>query len=773
MSAAWAWPLDLGRYDRASALSPAEAATLAALVARFGPRHPGHWARAAQGALGRLASPLLDALAVTGAHAAVHAPLVKVMVREMHHRQRSYWAWTPAEWRAILCPSIAAFARRHRTTAACRASLIAVVYLLGGVVSLADLQALGAAERTSLARKVFGRAAVDAALARVLPLAVGWGYGEIARGSQLGNATCEALLVNRSPRLEDLSAAFIDALLQGTTAAHRRAQLLVLSRALHGLGFVDRTYARDPRRLVLKERHRITDGVAPAWVAWCRRWRDTSAVGEKTRIDYYYLLLKAGHWLARHHPAVTDPEQWTRELAAAYVAAVCRMTVGEYGPVTVRYRSRVGEPLSPKSRLHHLDAVRTFFRDALAWEWFAPRFDPRRCLAAPRSLRALVGPNPRVIADDIWAKLLWAGLNLAQEDLPVSKHATEHYYPLAMVQALTMAWLFAGLRANEIRRLRVGCARWQARDGGLLDTSRGRPEDAVCLLDVPVNKTETAFTKPVDRVVGEAIAAWEAVRPAQPALRDPKTGEATHFLFAYRAKPVGAGYLNASLIPLLCRKAGVPERDARGTITSHRARSTISSQLFNAREPMSLFDLQAWLGHRSPASTQHYARISPTKLAKSYEDAGYFGRNLRAVELLLDRDAVQNGAAATGEPWRFYDLGHGYCTYDFFDQCPHRMACAKCAFYRPKGSSAAQLLEGKANLLRLRQEIPLSDEEQAAVEDGVAAHERLLAQLADIPTPAGPTPRELGGDRGGAGLPAVPAAAPARHALPVLPAHAP
>ncbi len=101
------------------------------------------------------------------------------------------------------------------------------------------------------------------------------------------------------------------------------------------------------------------------------------------------------------------------------------------------------------------------------------------------------------------------------------------------------------------------------------------------------------------------------------------------------------------------------------------------------------------------------------------------------------------------------------------------MACAKCAFYRPKGSSAAQLLEGKANLLRLRQEIPLSDEEQAAVEDGVAAHGRLLAQLADIPTPAGPTPRELGGDRGGAGLPAVPAAAPARHALPVLPAHAP
>jgi hypothetical protein len=95
-----------------------------------------------------------------------------------------------------------------------------------------------------------------------------------------------------------------------------------------------------------------------------------------------------------------------------------------------------------------------------------------------------------------------------------------------MVQAVAAVWLFAGLRANEICRPRVGCIRWQARDGGLLDTSRGIPADAVCLLDVPVNKTETAFTKPVDRAVGEAIAAWEAVRPVQPALPDPKTGEA-------------------------------------------------------------------------------------------------------------------------------------------------------------------------------------------------------------------------------------------------------
>jgi len=109
---------------------------------------------------------------------------------------------------------------------------------------------------------------------------------------------------------------------------------------------------------------------------------------------------------------------------------------------------------------------------------------------------------------------------------------------------------------------------------------------------------------------------------------------------------------------------------------------------------------------------------------------------------------VRNGRAAN-EPWKFYDLGHGYCTYDFFDQCPHRMACAKCSFYLPKDATKAQLLEAKANLLRLRQDIPLADTELgdadlSAVEDGLTAYEQLLAELGDVPTPAGPTPRQLG-----------------------------
>lgn len=72
------------------------------------------------------------------------------------------------------------------------------------------------------------------------------------------------------------------------------------------------------------------------------------------------------------------------------------------------------------------------------------------------------------------------------------------------------------------------------------------------------------------------------------------------------------------------------------------------------------------------------------------------------------------------------------------------MACARCDFYTPKGSTKAQLLEAEENLQRMRASIPLTEDEQAAVDDGQAALGQLLEKLADVPTPAGPTPREIG-----------------------------
>ena len=170
------------------------------------------------------------------------------------------------------------------------------------------------------------------------------------------------------------------------------------------------------------------------------------------------------------------------------------------------------------------------------------------------------------------------------------------------------------------------------------------------MLDIPVHKTGTALTKPIDTVVGDAIVAWEKVRLPQPRADDIKTAESVDFLFSFRARRLPHAYLNQRLIPILCRKAGIPRSDARGNISSHRARSTIASQLFNAKEPMSLFELQAWLGHRSPVTTQHYVAFTPTRLASAYTEAHYFQRNLRMMDVLIDQEAIKSGAI--DEPWR-------------------------------------------------------------------------------------------------------------------------
>ncbi|WP_176611546.1 hypothetical protein [Actinomadura sp. WMMB 499] len=59
------------------------------------------------------------------------------------------------------------------------------------------------------------------------------------------------------------------------------------------------------------------------------------------------------------------------------------------------------------------------------------------------------------------------------------------------------------------------------------------------------------------------------------------------------------------------------------------------------------------------------------------------------------------------------------------------------------------------NLQRMVTAIPLTDDERAAVDDGQAALDKLLEQLVNVPTPAGPTPRDLQRPAGAVLLPIV------------------
>ena len=63
----------------------------------------------------------------------------------------------------------------------------------------------------------------------------------------------------------------------------------------------------------------------------------------------------------------------------------------------------------------------------------------------------------------------------------------------------------------------------------------------------------------------------------------------------------------------------------------------------------------------------------------------------------------------------------------------------------PESSPAqAQLLEAKDGLQRMLVQIPLTDDERAAVDGDQTAVDRLLAGLASTPTPSGASPGRTG-----------------------------
>ncbi|MFJ9588760.1 hypothetical protein [Streptomyces acidicola] len=131
------------------------------------------------------------------------------------------------------------------------------------------------------------------------------------------------------------------------------------------------------------------------------------------------------------------------------------------------------------------------------------------------SLRALMGPNPCIIDEASWAKLMAAGLTLNSEYVkPYGSSGARNagwqatYYPIEMIRAIVGVWLFGGCRVDEIRRLDLDCV---THDQGI-DETTSEPYP-ICLLHVPQNKTNGPFNKLVDQLID----AWKLVRPPQPA----------------------------------------------------------------------------------------------------------------------------------------------------------------------------------------------------------------------------------------------------------------
>jgi hypothetical protein len=525
----WRWPLDLARYDRTPQLSATEQACLEAL-AQPSPSKRGYLLKQSRLALERLLQPMEDALQITQPIPATRYLALFHLVLDMHRLQSAFWQWTPHEWQHVFTEDY--HAARLGPIHQYYRHLVAMVYLL---TDLRDVRCGRRLIPDLLARDVFGQQALDNAQARILQALCQLGYRPSWSERHLPTILSYMLLLNRHPHLETVTLEHLEAWSQEQTSLHYQNGFRLISYALHYLGILPRPLER---KSAITTDFEVFAGVPAEWLGWCQRWRNTTTLEPDSARRYFDLLLKVGRWLAHAHPDIRHPGDWTRELAAEYVAAVNRFRIGDY---TARYhRNDVGKPISPAYQAHLCTVMRMFFRDCQEWGWIPIRFDPGRSFATPRLARSHLVPRPRVIADDIWAKLVWAGLNLTAEDLPVHRWAEKMdypglLYPLEMIRAVVLTWLFAGLRLDELRRLPVGCIRWQQDEANEM-------AHMICLLDVPISKNDTAFTKPVDRLVGDAIHAWEQVRPTQPPLLDPKTNELVHYLFAFRGKQLGKQY---------------------------------------------------------------------------------------------------------------------------------------------------------------------------------------------------------------------------------------
>jgi len=200
-------------WDRRGELLAEEAAAVAALGpvglrrnrARGTPRRTAaQWER-----LSRLVEPLDAARASLHHHedvkfrrAGAHA--VAAVLQHCVDISRSFWAWTEWDWAGLCGGSAREFvaSRTLPTEVTVRPFVVALGYQLGGFTGL---QHLGTFNRLHLATLVFGEDAIEDALEQVGEVLGKWGYRTDNASNRMRGSFSQALLLNRSPRLEDLT----------------------------------------------------------------------------------------------------------------------------------------------------------------------------------------------------------------------------------------------------------------------------------------------------------------------------------------------------------------------------------------------------------------------------------------------------------------------------------------------------------------------------------------------------------------------------------------
>ena len=755
----WNMPIVPQHYD-CSPLTAGERQALDFLRHRRvtgGPDPRSNDARTARSMLDRLNQPLVDVFRLR------HQGNSEEMLRDLHYlvwkamlrRGTTFWQWSEQEWLDTLCPTWPTFRAMHGVRyGIIRTSILDDAYLLGGVT---DLRSVGIGLQVSAAAKTyFGAELLAQQSEQVMNVLEGKGYANGEHNVRMLQQCLSMLFIlNRSPYLEALSAPLLAEVAE--EGRHMRHMCQRIAIGLHQLQILQ-SPTKKVRPISPPFEH---SGMAPEWYEWSVAWYEQVVdLTLHMRRQHLGHLLAIGRWLWKLAPEVCTPAQWTEDLALRFRVDVCSWVVGEYASEEGRRRIPQGKrgcPLRPQAIAGYLGTLRRFFTDLTRRPHIVagtrePKitldFSPKEVLTTPQHIRrALDATAPRDIDLRVWAKLTIAAATLAASDLPQGVP-----YRLSFYRALGLVWVTSARRPNEIARLRLDCLRedWDPtmydEDGHPVERfvtagekQRGEEDvsaekiPTICYLHIPAGKNRGAFWIWLPDYVAEAIKIWKQERPpSQSKLLDQKDREEVEYLFCCRDMRVGWRFINSSLIPVLCARAGVDIEDAKGRITGHRGRSTRLTLL--RRNGVGLDDLAEYAGHANTRTIRRYANQDPLQLHQIIKDADDLSRIMEGV--------VDVQAAAQGLPALRWFIGYDadgepmYCGNQVYVTCPHRLDCKRCGMFI--GGEKARLLREGEQALPVTSKVPMTPLETCIVEGDQEGALACRAALQQIPAPETP-----------------------------------
>ena len=434
------------------------------------------------------------------------------------------------------------------------------------------------------------------------PLGIDLGIATLAQeaerlGLRYANAdramrwTLSRIALHGGPRpIGELGAADVDRLLVAVRAFSERSDLSTFWTSPDRYKGVAKSWITmiGQLRLVLYHRGQVVEPprkIMPCYavaapqrkmVTLIERWLDRRAPGLRPS-TVYHLALTARSFLTHLGAAAPDVQSFAgvgREHILAWMQAMA-----------TNVSPKTGRCLIPQTQRSRVIRLAQFFHDAEAWGW---KEVPRWPLIAHRDLPRRPDRVPRYIPADELPRVMDAIRALA--------------CPYQRASLLLARW--SGARRSEIRRLTTDC----------LDSY----PDGTARLRIPVGKTGRERMIPLHEEAAEALQAVLKIRSSgtDRPLPDERTGELVRFVFLRLGKLLSHRYLFETPLQRVGEAAGLVDANGRTTVTPHRFRHTLGTQL--AERGAKLHTIMSILGHESPQMTMVYARISDAEVVRDY-----------------------------------------------------------------------------------------------------------------------------------------------------------